>query len=588
MVRGDGMSITEQKEDTRRSIGLPEFERVPDQEMGVSGMYGATAVAAAYCGFHNTPGAVRGYWAHGWYPSFRPKLHPDLILGIRTNPNEYYWVARKDEEDYLRGFGYSHVSAIGLPLVYLPLAEIRRRPGTLLVMPAHSIEYTTHNWKFDEYAEAIAAIRSEFTEVVACIHPVCWKRGYWVGAFRKLGLPVIEGAVAYDRKGLKRVQRLMSSFEYVTTNGFGSQLAYAAYFGAKPSVYGSYATFRVEDFKNDPLYVRHAELLESVIRAISEEELRRNIPQLFCHPREAKAGVEWARFELGEQNKVSPRRMRSLFGWNASARVGRSLQSKIPGRVKHWARIRRDPLYREANRLMTMPRYQPTRTTLLGPTLEVQDGLTFILKKQALFDEEIYRFVAVGDPPRIIDCGAGIGLSVCYFKKLYPECEITAFEPDPRIYEILKRNCDSWGSRGVRLIPRAVWNCETTIAFVRHENIRGRISEGAAGGDAIEVRTCRLRDYLRGRIDLLRISVEGAEVDVLLDCSDLLGQVQNLVVNYRSIFERPQRLDTLMTLLTKAGFRMHFHSWSASRSPLLYREINGSLECKLSIFAFRE
>jgi FkbM family methyltransferase len=582
------MSIAEQEEHTRQSIDLPEFERLPEYETGVSAMYGASAVAAAYCGFQNAPAAIRGSWSHGWIPSFHPKLHPDLILGIRTDPNEYYWVSRNDQADFLRDRGYRHVSAIGLPLVYLPPAEIRRRPGTLLVMPAHSIEYTSHNWKFDEYAETIAAIRSEFTQVVVCIHPVCWKRGYWVDAFRRLGFPVITGAIAHDRNALKRVQRLMSSFEFVTTNAFGSQLTYAAYFGAKPSVYGSYATFRVEDFKNDPLYVRHPELLESVIRALSEEELRRNCPQLFCHPREAKVGVEWARFELGEQNKVSPRRMRSLFGWDAKSRVGRALESKIPGRVKHWARIHRDPLYREANRLMTMPRYQPTRTSLLGPTLEVQDGVTFTLKKQSLFDDEIYRFAAVGAPPRIIDCGSGIGLSVCYFKKLYPECEITAFEPDPGIYEVLKRNCESWGARDVRLIPKAVWNRDTTVAFVRHENIRGRISEGAAGGDAIEVRTCRLRDYLRGRIDLLRLSIEGAEVDVLLDCSDHLGQVENLVVNYRSIFERPQRLDTLMALLTKAGFRMHFRSWSASRSPLFYRELNGSLECKLSIFAFRE
>jgi FkbM family methyltransferase len=379
----------------------------------------------------------------------------------------------------------------------------------------------------------------------------------------------------------------MSSFEYVTTNGFGSQLAYAAYFGAKPSIYGPYASLRAEDFKQDHLYVYHPKLLKPTLQAISEGELRRNCPQLFCHPRAAKAAVEWARFEVGEANKVSPRQMRSLFGWSPSARVGRSLQSKIPGRVRHWARIKRDPLYREADRLLKMPRYQPTRTTLLGPTLEVQDGLSFILKKQALFDEEVYRFVAVGDPPRILDCGAGIGLSVCYFKKLYPESEITAFEPDPRTYEVLKRNCESWGAPDVRLIPKAVWNCETTIPFLRHENVRGRISEEATGGDAIEVQTCRLRDYLAGVIDLLRLSIEGAEVDVLLDCSDLLGQVQNLIVNYRSIFERPQRLDTLMAVLTKAGFRMNFRSSSASQSPLLYREISGGRDCSLSIFAFR-
>jgi FkbM family methyltransferase len=514
-------------------------------------------------------------------------LHPDLILGMRTKPEGYHWVARKDEEEFLRDCGYENFLAIGLPVVYLPPSEVRRRSGSLLVMPVHSLHFTTHSWKFDEYAEAIAAVRSEFTEVVVCIHPSCWKRGYWVDAFRDRGFPLVTGAVYVDRNALKRIQSLMSSFEYVTTNGFGSHLVYAAYFGAKPSIYGPFASYRAEDFKNDHLWMYHPKLLEPGLAAISEKALRQHCPQFFCHPREARADVEWARFEIGESNKVSPRRMRSLFGWDVRARVSRSLQSKTLERLKHRARIHLDPSYRETHRLLTLPPNQPASTTLLGPQLEFQDGHRFILKKQALFDQEVYRFVAAGDPPRVLDCGAGIGLGVCYFKKLYPESEITAFEPDPRVYEILKRNCESWGAQDVRLIPKAVWNRETTIAFVRHDETRGRIWEGATGDDVIQVQTCRLRDYLTQKVDLLQLSIEGSEVDVLLDCADLLGQVQNLIVTYYSIFERPQRLDTLMAALTKAGFRMHLHALSGSPSPLLWREIIGGSDGRLSIFAFR-
>jgi hypothetical protein len=92
---------------------------------------------------------------------------------------------------------------------------------------------------------------------------------------------------------------------------------------------------------------------------------------------------------------------------------------------------------------------------------------------------------------------------------------------------------------------------------------------------------------LSQRTDLLRLNIEGAEVDVLLDCSDLLDQVQHLIVDYHSILENPQRLDTLMGLLTKAGFRMHFRATSESASPLLFREMRGGIDSKLHIFAFR-
>ncbi len=587
------MSTVEQDEDLREPIGLPNIEWLTPVERNgpSSSMYGAAAVAATYCGFKAVPSAIRGIWMHGCSFSYRAKLHPDLLLGLETKPENYYWVARKDEEHFLRKCGYKKVSAIGLPLIYLPAHRVRRRPGSLLVMPVHSTDYTTHSWKFDEYAEAITAIRSQFTEVVVCVHPACWKRGYWVDAFRQRGFPLVVGADFLDRNALKRVQCLMSGFEYVTTNCFGSQLAYAAYLGAKPSVYGPYSNYRLEDFSQDPLYVRHPELLEPTIRSISEEELRRNVPRLFCHPREAKADVEWGRFEVGESNKVSPRKMRSLFGWNLSTRVSRSLKSKIPRSFKHRALMYIRPSYgkvqRETARLLAMPPHQPTCTTLLGPKIEVQDAPSFVWKKYLLFDQELYRFNSTANAPRIIDCGAGVGLSVCYFKRLYPKSEITAFEPDPCLYEILKRNCESWGAKDVRLVRKAVWNCESTVTFSREDVFPGRICERAVGNNIHQVQTCRLRDQLSHGIDLLRLNIEGAEVDVLLDCADLLGQVQNLIVDYHSVFGNPQRLDTLMGLLTKAGFRMHFRATSDSSSPLLFRAIHGGVDSKLHIFAFR-
>src|SRR5262249_43438782 len=160
----------------------------------------------------------------------------------------------------------------------------------------------------------------------------------------------------------------------------------------------------------------------------------------------------------------------------------------------------------------------------------VRDGPRFVENKAAFFDRQLYRFATTAEVPRIIDCGASIGLSVCYFKQLYPESEITAFEPDPKVYEILQQNCQSWGAQNVRLIAEAVWTRETTLAFPSAGQASGRLDEEATGDDVPRVPTCRLRDYLTQRVDLLRLDIEGAEVDVLLDCAEFLGQVQNLVV----------------------------------------------------------
>jgi hypothetical protein len=71
------------------------------------------------------------------------------------------------------------------------------------------------------------------------------------------------------------------------------------------------------------------------------------------------------------------------------------------------------------------------------------------------------------------------------------------------------------------------------------------------------VRTVRLRDYLDQPIEFLKLDIEGAEVPVLLDCSDRLEQVEHLFVEYHSFIGLPQPLDCLISILRSAGFRFY-------------------------------
>ena len=231
----------------------------------------------------------------------------------------------------------------------------------------------------------------------------------------------------------------------------------------------------------------------------------------------------------------------------------------------------------------------PTTVTLLGRSFEVLDVVRFMENKNVLFDRELYRFATTEDVPRIIDCGAGVGLYRVLLQACLPqELPFVAFEADPRVFEVLKRNCASWGAHDIRLIPKAVWTRESTLPFRGDGKWSGRVDEEATGDDVPRVPTCRLRDYLTERVDLLRIDIQGAEVDVLLDCADRLGQVQNLAVDYHSVFNRPQRLDELTGLLARAGFRMHFLATPQSDRPFLYRHLEGGIDAQLHIFAFRE
>jgi FkbM family methyltransferase len=54
---------------------------------------------------------------------------------------------------------------------------------------------------------------------------------------------------------------------------------------------------------------------------------------------------------------------------------------------------------------------------------------------------DLYRsFVKGGKTPLIIDAGANIGASVCWFAIQYPECRIVAVEPDARNFDLLTEN----------------------------------------------------------------------------------------------------------------------------------------------------
>src|SRR5262249_45361198 len=95
-------------------------------------LYGATDVAAEYCGLKTTPWYVRGLWKHGWTPEYL-KIDPDNVMAVPGSSAMWCWVARKDEEEFLREKGITTVKAIGLPIVYLPEPGRNRIPKSLLV-----------------------------------------------------------------------------------------------------------------------------------------------------------------------------------------------------------------------------------------------------------------------------------------------------------------------------------------------------------------------------------------------------------------------------------------------------------------------
>jgi FkbM family methyltransferase len=240
--------------------------------------------------------------------------------------------------------------------------------------------------------------------------------------------------------------------------------------------------------------------------------------------------------------------------------------------------------------LRNMERLQVGSVKIFGKDFYFTDSISFIDTYNEIFEKGIYKFTSnasqVSDKI-IIDCGANIGLSVVFFSQNYPDHTIKAFEPDPFIFSILKKNIESFGITNVELYNKAVWSSETTLSFYSDGAMAGNLLKGASE-KVINVETVRLKQFLQTKVDLLKIDIEGAEVEVIKDCKSELSNANKIFIEYHSFSEQEQQLDEMILALKLSGFRTYIHESYVSKNPFV--EVNticDNMDMALNIFAVK-
>ena len=88
-----------------------------------------------------------------------------------------------------------------------------------------------------------------------------------------------------------------------------------------------------------------------------------------------------------------------------------------------------------------LPRFQPGTVRIGSWRLTFADAASFLSAYNSIFVESCYDFISTRvDKPHILDCGANIGLGTLFFKQRYPDSTVIAYEADPQIFQILKKN----------------------------------------------------------------------------------------------------------------------------------------------------
>ncbi|GAA1991206.1 FkbM family methyltransferase [Amycolatopsis minnesotensis] len=207
------------------------------------------------------------------------------------------------------------------------------------------------------------------------------------------------------------------------------------------------------------------------------------------------------------------------------------------------------------------------------PANDSDDGSEIRFLHQEIFLDNCYLGAGVTLPSRpvVVDAGANVGLFSLAAKAARPLATVYALEPMPATFTALLANLAHYGHADVTALELALGAMKEDVATftyypglpgnsTRHPESKARTRERypaaarlLAGGRPVRVRVEPLSDVLDAvgcprRIDLVKVDVEGAELDVLAGIRDRdWPRIRQLAVE-------TDQLDAVRELLERKGF----------------------------------
>ncbi|MEG6548839.1 FkbM family methyltransferase [Desulfocurvibacter africanus] len=553
----------------------------------------------------------RHYRNYGYYPSFLP-IYCYSAHGVDYNTKKPY---PHEIDNY--AYAMLHVSPVAVELykeyldkpcycVHSPFVWCRKSNkigkaddarGTL-AFPAHSTPVIDVEMDYGGYADLLLSLPEEFFPVAVCLHMHDINKGLHK-IFQRKCIPVYTAGNAEDMRFAQRWYDIARNYAYTTSNVVGSYTFYSVEMGIPFFIMGNYPKLINFGDRNIPEgeytyadkdYMAAHELFSERVDSVTPEQ---------------RAFVEK---HLGIHDGLSRKEFSKLLytAYLHKGNIVKDLFALGKYQGKNFAR----PLYRFAKRVLStcrnawgagidvvragVPLWDVAklawgeghmRFSLLGKRLETNSPFWTLHGIREIFVDKTYLFNTSEKSPRIIDCGANIGLSTVHFKLKHPHARVTALEPDPAICGMLERNVSAFGFTDVEVLCKAAWTDDAGVSFINSGGVGGRIDASKDCGDTTP--SIRLRDLLQEPVDFLKIDIEGAEYEVLKDCADSLKNVRNLFIEYHSMEKDEQQLDQILKFLKSTGFRYYIkEAWNNQPHPFTNKRCN-LYDLQLNLFAYR-
>ena len=202
-----------------------------------------------------------------------------------------------------------------------------------------------------------------------------------------------------------------------------------------------------------------------------------------------------------------------------------------------------------------------TSGKIFGFRVHFFDYATFLYLFEEVFIKQEYYFTCTVPNPVIFDCGSNIGLALLYFKKLYPQSTILAFEPDGTTFAVLEKNVRVNDLSNVHLHNKAVGGAEGIVEFYYDPGQSGcpRMSmqkeRMSSASEKVECTT--VSSFIDGSVDFIKMDIEGAEYAVVEELAShkKLGSIRELVIEYHHhINPENDSLSEMLRVLEENGF----------------------------------
>jgi FkbM family methyltransferase len=205
-----------------------------------------------------------------------------------------------------------------------------------------------------------------------------------------------------------------------------------------------------------------------------------------------------------------------------------------------------------------------------------------------IFIDNSYYFAAENETPYIIDCGSNIGMSILYFKTLYPNSRILAFEPGEEAFFCLEENVRNNLLKSIKVHKAALSSKEGTLDFYYDEENLGSLcmstKQERMPKQRRSVEASLLSKHIDEEVDFLKIDIEGAELEVIEELSSArkLRHVKQMAMEYHHhIVGESDAFSRTLRTLEDAGFGYQIES--DLRRPLKREQFQDIL-----VYAYRK